>query len=163
MRVLRLAPVRSSAAIGAAAVLLAVGLLATPAATAAPTTTATLATTVTPASETKISYRTWVYFAFTGVVTNNGPDAASLAVVTVHAATVAFSAPSGTGCSQSGNTYTCAALPAGASITAAVTFKEFLLGHVNGGVVTVTGSDATNTSSANFAWAIVCWYRGNCI
>jgi hypothetical protein len=158
--------VRSFAAIGAAAVLLAVGFLVAPGATAAPTTTATLATTVTPASEVKRTPCCSLYshFTFTGVVTNKGPDAASPVTVTVtgYTTTLAFSAPSATGCTQSGATYTCVTLPAGASINIAIGITRWVLGAVASGGFTVIGSDDTNTSSAGGGWTLYCWrYPGN--
>jgi hypothetical protein len=164
MRVLRLAAVQSFAAIGAAAV--AIGLLTAPAASAA-TATASPTTTVTPPSEVQRPPCCSLYghFTFTGVVTNNGPDAASPVTVTVtgYTTTLAFSAPKKTGCTQSGATYTCAKLPAGASITVAIGITRVVLGAVVSGGFTVIGSDGTNTSSAGGGWTLYCWrYPGNC-
>jgi Domain of unknown function DUF11 len=174
MRVLRLAAVRSYAVIGAAAVLLAVSLLASrPASAASSTTTAELVTTITPTFQKKAEPfgclgPTWpsCHFAFTAVVTNNGPDPASNVVVSVSGctATLGFSASPNVSCSASTTTFSCPTLPVGAAVTAAIGITRYCLGQVCYGALTATAASSVTpaNSSASGQWELLCGI-GKCI
>jgi Domain of unknown function DUF11 len=141
---------------------------------ASASTSADLATTVTPASQQKTQF-VGTYpptFTFTAVVTNNGPNPASAFALSIPGysfAKVGFSVSPTETCTTSttsGRTFTCAELPVHGTMTAAISFRLFCLGHICSGGVTATVSSTTPdpnpaNNSASGTWVEVCSYR-NC-
>jgi hypothetical protein len=175
MRVLRLVAFRTYAVTGAVAVLLAVSLLVSrPAsATSSPSATADLVTTMAPTFQKKTEPfgclgPTWpsCHFAFTAVVTNNGPDPASNVVVSVSGctATLGFSASPNVSCSASTTTFSCPTLLVGAAVTAAIGITRYCLGQVCYGALTATAASSVTpaNSSASGQWELLCGI-GKCI
>jgi Domain of unknown function DUF11 len=166
--------VRSSARIAAVALVLAVvGSFTTPLASAAPTTTssADLAVTVTPTFQERINPCCRSLFQFTAVVTNDGPNAARRAVVSVSGPnnaitkmSVAFSVSPQGNCTTSGDTFSCFPLPVGATVKAQIQVTTYCFGHECIGNVTATASSVTPdpipaNNTATGEWEIACFWN----
>jgi Domain of unknown function DUF11 len=129
---------------------------------ASASTSADLATTVTPAFQEKPGISN--EFTFRAVVTNNGPNPASKASLSVSdysGIKVGFSVSPTETCTTSGTTFTCAKLPVHGTMTAGISFRAFCLGHICSGALTATASSATpdpNTANnvATGEWEIMC-------
>jgi Domain of unknown function DUF11 len=112
------------------------------------------------------------------LVTNIGPDPAINVVVSVSgvttsvprfSGTVAFSLSPAGSCSTSGDTFTCAALPADASVTAVIVITRYCPAHFCTGNVPATAASSvtpdpnTENNTASGGWELVCFLTyGNC-